>query len=33
VWQAILERVGSYRDLEPELLGSVERLIDHVTVP
>ncbi|MFD7875996.1 DUF3097 family protein, partial [Streptomyces sp. NPDC059766] len=33
VWQAILARVGSYKDLEPELLGCVERLIDHVTVP
>ncbi|MEU6227790.1 DUF3097 domain-containing protein [Streptomyces sp. NPDC047042] len=31
VWQAILARVNSYRDLEPELLGSVERLIDFVT--
>ncbi|MFE2579408.1 DUF3097 domain-containing protein [Streptomyces sp. NPDC059378] len=33
VWQAILTRVNSYKDLEPELLGCVERLIDHVTVP
>lgn len=33
VWQAILKRVTSFRDLEPELLGCVERLIDHVTVP
>jgi hypothetical protein len=32
-WQAILGRVRSYKDLEPELLGCVERLIDHVTVP
>ncbi|MFF2845799.1 DUF3097 domain-containing protein [Streptomyces sp. NPDC058001] len=32
-WQRILGSVRSYRDLEPELLGSVERLIDHVTVP
>ncbi|MFE0702675.1 DUF3097 domain-containing protein [Streptomyces sp. NPDC058872] len=32
-WQHILSRVTSYRDLEPELLGAVERLIDHVTVP
>ncbi|MFF4569228.1 DUF3097 domain-containing protein [Streptomyces sp. NPDC001410] len=31
VWQAILKRVGSYRDLEPELLGRVEELIDFVT--
>jgi len=33
VWQAILGRVGSYRDLEPELLRSVEHLIDFVTAP
>jgi hypothetical protein len=32
-WRHILSRVRSYKDLEPELLGSVERLIDHVTVP
>ncbi|MEU9578985.1 DUF3097 domain-containing protein [Streptomyces chilikensis] len=32
-WRRILSRVRSYKDLEPELLGSVERLIDHVTVP
>ncbi|MEU6771301.1 DUF3097 domain-containing protein [Streptomyces sp. NPDC046759] len=31
VWQAILKRVGSYKDLEPELLGRVEELIDFVT--
>ncbi|KUH35472.1 MULTISPECIES: DUF3097 domain-containing protein [Streptomyces] len=31
-WQRILGAVRSYRDLEPELLGAVERLIDHVTV-
>ncbi|MGW1954702.1 DUF3097 domain-containing protein [Streptomyces sp. NPDC001920] len=31
VWQAILARVGSYKDLEPELLGRVEELIDFVT--
>jgi hypothetical protein len=31
VWQAILGRVGSYKDLEPELLGRVEELIDFVT--
>ncbi|MFH8368979.1 DUF3097 domain-containing protein [Streptomyces sp. NPDC018031] len=30
-WQRILGAVRSYRDLEPELLGAVERLIDHVT--
>ncbi|NEA61189.1 DUF3097 domain-containing protein [Streptomyces sp. SID12488] len=33
VWRAILARVGSYRDLEPELLGRVEELIDFVTAP
>lgn len=33
VWQAILARVGSYKDLEPELLGRVEELIDFVTAP
>ncbi|MDX3125235.1 DUF3097 family protein, partial [Streptomyces scabiei] len=27
----ILGRVGSYKDLEPELLGRVEELIDFVT--
>lgn len=31
-WQRILGSVRSYRDLRPELLGSVEHLIDHVTV-
>jgi hypothetical protein len=31
-WQHILSRVGSYADLEPELLGRVEELIDFVTV-
>ncbi|MGW7414028.1 DUF3097 domain-containing protein [Streptomyces sp. NPDC054863] len=31
-WQHILARVRTYRDLEPSLLGAVERLIDHVTV-
>ncbi|MER5770092.1 DUF3097 domain-containing protein [Streptomyces sp. NPDC001985] len=30
-WQHILARVGSYRDLEPALLGRVEELIDFVT--
>ncbi len=33
VWQAILKRVTSYKDLEPELLGRVEELIDFVTAP
>ncbi|MFD4372045.1 DUF3097 domain-containing protein [Streptomyces sp. NPDC058486] len=31
VWQAILKRVKSYKDLEPALLGKVEHLIDFVT--
>ncbi|MCZ7414175.1 MULTISPECIES: DUF3097 domain-containing protein [unclassified Streptomyces] len=31
-WRRVLAAVRSYRDLEPELLGPVERLIDHVTV-
>lgn len=30
-WQRILGRVGSYADLEPQLLGRVEQLIDFVT--
>lgn len=30
-WQRILSRVSSYTDLEPELLGRVEQLIDFVT--
>jgi hypothetical protein len=32
-WQRILRSVGSYADLEPELLGRVEELIDFVTEP
>ncbi|MEU6663733.1 DUF3097 domain-containing protein [Streptomyces sp. NPDC046821] len=32
-WQHILSRVHSYKDLEPELLGRVEELIDFVTLP
>ncbi|MCD9141789.1 DUF3097 domain-containing protein [Streptomyces albireticuli] len=32
-WQRILSSVGSYKDLEPALLGRVEELIDFVTVP
>ncbi|WP_190128699.1 DUF3097 domain-containing protein [Streptomyces mashuensis] len=32
-WRRILGAVSSYKDLEPELLGSVERLIDFVTAP
>ncbi|MDB1088214.1 DUF3097 domain-containing protein [Streptomyces sp. ACA25] len=31
-WQRILGCVHSYRDLQPDLLGPVEHLIDHVTV-
>ena len=30
-WQRILGRVSTYADLEPELLGRVEQLIDFVT--
>lgn len=30
-WQRILSTVRSYADLEPELLGKVEELIDFVT--
>lgn len=30
-WQKILARVRHYADLEPQLLGRVEHLIDHVT--
>ena len=32
-WQRILATVRSYADLEPELLGRVEHLIDFVTGP
>jgi DUF3097 family protein len=32
-WQRILRSVTSYADLEPELLGRVEELIDFVTWP
>lgn len=31
-WQRILGRVSTFNDLEPALLGSVEQLIDFVTV-
>ncbi|GAA3371419.1 DUF3097 domain-containing protein [Streptomyces sannanensis] len=31
-WRHVLSKVYSYKDLQPELLGAVERLIDHVTV-
>ena len=29
-WPKLRNRVTSYADLEPELVGAVERLIDHV---
>ncbi|MEU5878515.1 DUF3097 domain-containing protein [Spirillospora sp. NPDC047279] len=32
-WKRILGSVGTYTDLEPELLGRVEELIDFVTSP
>jgi hypothetical protein len=32
-WQRILSSVRSYKDLQPELLGRVEELIDFVTMP
>jgi hypothetical protein len=32
-WQRILGKVSTYADLEPELLGRVEELIDFVTAP
>ena len=32
-WRRILGAVSSYADLEPELLGRVEELIDFVTAP
>jgi hypothetical protein len=32
-WRRILRAVTSYADLEPELLGRVEELIDFVTTP
>ncbi|MHC0429870.1 DUF3097 domain-containing protein [Streptomyces sp. O3] len=32
-WQRILSSVHSYKDLEPQLLGRVEELIDFVTAP
>ncbi len=32
-WQRILDSVHSYKDLEPQLLGRVEELIDFVTAP
>lgn len=32
-WQRILGRVRTFADLEPQLLGRVEQLIDFVTIP
>lgn len=32
-WRSLLARVHDYTDLEPELLGRVEELIDFVTTP
>jgi hypothetical protein len=32
-WQRILRSVSTYADLDPELLGRVEELIDFVTAP
>ncbi|GHH41318.1 DUF3097 domain-containing protein [Lentzea cavernae] len=32
-WQRVLNSVSSYKDIESDLLGAVERLIDFVTVP
>ena len=31
-WRRVLDSVGSFRDLEPALLGAVEALIDFVTM-
>lgn len=33
VWKQLLGKVRSYADLEPSLVGAVERLIDFVTEP
>lgn len=33
LWPRLLGRVGSYRDLEPGLVGAVEQLIDFVAPP
>jgi hypothetical protein len=30
-WRALLAKVSTYADLEPELVGAVEQLIDFVT--
>lgn len=33
MWRRVLASVGSYADLDPTLVGAVERLIDFVTEP
>jgi hypothetical protein len=33
LWLTLLGRIGSYRDLEPGLVGAVEQLIDFVAPP
>ena len=33
LWRAILTKVGSFRDLDPSLVGAVEELIDFVAPP
>jgi hypothetical protein len=33
LWRHLLASVSSYADLEPALVGAVERLIDFVTAP
>jgi Protein of unknown function (DUF3097) len=33
LWRQLLGQVGSYRDLEPALVGAVEQLIDFVAPP
>jgi hypothetical protein len=33
LWKQLLGRVGSFADLEPDLVGAVETLIDFVTEP
>ena len=33
LWKKILNQVNSYADLEPDLVGAVEQLIDFVTEP
>jgi len=33
MWRRVLASVRTYADLEPALVGAVERLIDFVTEP